>query len=509
MKIFTSAEIREIDAATIRLEPVTPAGLMERAATTLFQRVKDIVAPERKINFFVGPGNNGGDGLVLARLMHEDGYLVKVFVVETGSARSSEFHLNADRLERSGVIPVLITDSKQFPAISREEVIIDAIFGTGLRKAPAGIAAEVIRKINETSAFILSVDVPSGLFCEENNISDTGSVVMATRTVTFQFPKLSFMFAGNGKYTGTWEVIDIGLHPGTISAMHTPYHYILRESVRPLLKTRSKFDHKGTFGHALLIAGSYGKAGAAILSAGAALRTGSGLVTVHTPSSSVLAMQAALPEAMVSPDPGSSNVTTLPDLALYDAIGAGPGLGTDPDTASVLRSLLERATVPVVLDADALNILSQHTEWFELLSPRTILTPHPGEFRRLTGTESSDFDLLQEQLAFAAKHRCVVVLKGAHTSVALPDGTVYFNSTGNPGMATGGSGDVLTGMITSLLAQGYEPAEAAITGVYLHGLSGDIALRIHSEESVIAGDILMNIGRAFRETHFNSFSVYL
>jgi len=509
MKIFTSAEIREIDAATVRLEPVTPAGLMERAATTLFQQVKDIVAPERKINVFAGPGNNGGDGLVLARLMHEDGYAVRVFVVETGAARSSEFSLNAERLERSGVIPLTIADPGQVPAIGRDEVIIDAIFGTGLRKSPSGVAAGVIRRINETGAFVISVDVPSGLFCEDNQASDRDSIVRASKTLTFQFPKLSFMFAGNSDYTGEWEVTDIGLHADTISSMNTPYHYVLRETVRPMIKERNKFDHKGTYGHALLIAGSYGKAGAATLSAGAALRTGAGLVTVHTPSSAVLALQAALPEAMVSPDSGTGNVTVLPDLGPYDAIGAGPGLGTDPDTVSVLKDLLKNISVPLVLDADALNILAQNREWLDLLPPETVLTPHPGEFRRLTGTESTDFRLMQEQKDFAVRHRCVVVLKGAHTSVALPDGRVFFNSTGNPGMATGGSGDVLTGMITSLLAQGYDPSGAAVTGVYLHGLAGDIALRIHSEESVIAGDILMNIGRAFRETNFNNFNVYL
>ncbi len=509
MKIFTSAGIREIDAATVRLEPVTPAGLMERAATTLFQRVKDLVAPERKISVFAGPGNNGGDGLVLARLMHEDGYAVRVYIVETGSQRSSEFTLNAGRLESSGIRPLLLADAGQFPAIGRDEVIIDAIFGTGLRKPPAGVAAAVIKRINATGAFVLSVDVPSGLFCEDNSSVDRDAIVKAERTITFQFPKLAFMFAGNDVYTGNWEVIDIGLHPGTISGMQTPFHYSLRESIRPLLRIRSKFDHKGLLGHALLIAGSYGKAGAATLCAGAALRTGAGLVTVHTPSSAVLALQAALPEAMVSPDQGSSNVTSLPDLAQYQAVGAGPGLGTDPDTASVIRSLLANAMVPVVLDADALNILAQHRDWYDMLSARTLLTPHPGEFRRLTGTDSSDYRLMEEQVAFAERYGCVVVLKGAHTSVALPDGRVFFNSTGNPGMATGGSGDVLTGMITSLLAQGYSPADAAVAGVYLHGLSGDIALRIHSEESVIAGDILMNIGRAFRETHFNNFSVYL
>lgn len=509
MKIFTSADIREIDAATIRLEPVTPAGLMERAATTLFQRIKDLVAPERKVSIFAGPGNNGGDGLVLARLMHEDGYMVRVFVIETGSARSSEFSLNAERLERSGIMPVTIAGQDQFPVISRDEVIIDAIFGTGLRKPPSGAAASVIRLINKAGAFVISVDVPSGLFCEDNSGSDRECIVRASRTITFQFPKLSFMFAGNGEFTGEWEVIDIGLHADTISARSTPYHYTLRESVRPMLKGRNKFDHKGRFGHVLLLAGSYGKAGAATLSAGAALRAGAGLVTVHTSSASVLALQAALPEAMVSPDPGTANITTLPDLSSYQAIGAGPGLGTDPDTAEVLKELLENVTVPLVLDADALNILSQNREMIDMLPPRSILTPHPGEFRRLTASESTDFHLLQEQVLFAGRHRCIVVLKGAHTSVALPDGRIFFNSTGNPGMATGGSGDVLTGMIASLLAQGYDPGDAAIAGVYLHGLAGDIALRIHSEESVIAGDILMNIGRAFRETSFNSFSVYL
>lgn len=509
MKIFTSAEIREIDAATIRLEPVTPAGLMERAATTFFQRLKDTLPPEKKVNIFAGPGNNGGDGLVIARLLFDEGHPVRVFIVETGAAHSPEFRLNADRIERAGISPLTLADPEQFPVIGRDEVIIDAIFGTGLNKPPAGVAAEVIRKINQTGAWVVSVDIPSGLFCEDNHGADRERIVRASQTITFQFPKLSFMFAGNEDHVGKWEVIDIGLYSGTIASMPTPYHYIIRENVRPLLQRRKKFDHKGIFGHAIIIAGSYGKAGAATLAAGAALRTGAGLVTVHTPASAVLALQAALPEAMVSPDPGTGNVTVLPDLSPFDAAGVGPGLGTDPDTARVLRKLLETASIPLVLDADALNIIARNRELLEILPPCTVLTPHPGEFRRLANTESSDYRLMEEQRAFAAQHNCIVVLKGAHTSVALPGGDVYFNSTGNPGMATGGSGDVLTGMITSLLAQGYEPADAAVTGVYLHGLAGDVALRIHSEESVIAGDILMNIGRAYRETHFNSFSTYL
>lgn len=509
MKIFTANEIREIDAATVRLEPVTPAGLMERAAKTFFQRLKETVPPEKKVNVFAGPGNNGGDGLVVARLLHEEGYPVRVFIVETGASHSSEFTMNADRLVRAGISPLTIAEPDLFPALGREEVIIDAIFGTGLHRPPAGVAAEVIRRINKTGAFVISVDVPSGLYCEDNTDMKLETVVRASLTFTFQFPKLAFMFAGNDDYVGKWEVLDIGLHPATIAEKPSAFHYIMREDVRPMIVKRRKFDHKGTFGHALVLAGSYGKAGAATLAAAAALRAGAGLVTVHLPASAVIPVQAALPEAMVSPDPGERNITSLPDLEVYSALGAGPGLGTDPDTRLVLEKLLDTATVPLLLDADALNIMSINRELLDKLPPRTVLTPHPGEFRRLADTSCSDYRLMEKQRAFAARYNCIVVLKGAHTSVALPDGEIYFNSTGNPGMATGGSGDVLTGMITSLLAQGYDPADAAVTGVYLHGLAGDVALRIHSEESVIAGDILMNIGRAYRETQFSNFSMYL
>ena len=509
MKIFTSSEIREIDAATIRLEPVTPAGLMERAATALFQRLKDYVPPEKKVNVFAGPGNNGGDGLVIARLLHEDGHPVRVFIVETGSAHSNEFSMNADRLERADILPLTLADPGLFPSIGRDEVIIDAIFGTGLKKPPSGLAAEVIRKINMTGAYVVSVDVPSGMFCEKNNEADPEVIIKASLTLTFQFPKLAFMFAGNDQYVGKWEVVDIGLHSGTISEMVSRFYYVLRDDVRPMLVKRRKFDHKGVFGHALLIAGSIGKAGAATLASAAALRAGAGLVTVHAPVSGVFPVQAALPEAMVSPDPGAEYVTTVPDLSGYDAIGAGPGLGTDPDTCIMLGELLEKVTVPLLLDADALNIIARNRDLLDLIPPRTIITPHPGEFRRLTSGDISDFDLMEQQSAFAKRYNCIVVLKGAHTSVAVPEGDIFFNSTGNPGMATGGSGDVLTGMITSLLAQGFDPVDAAVTGVYLHGLAGDVALRIHSEESIIAGDILMNIGRAYRETQFTNLSMYL
>ena len=509
MKIFTSSEIREIDAATIALEPVTPGGLMERAATAAFRKIKEYIAHDNSVTVFAGPGNNGGDGLVIARLLHEEQHPVRVFIVETGASHSNEFKLNADRLARSGVASFTLADISLFPAVSRSEVIIDAIFGTGLSRPPSGIAAEVIRRINLTGANVISIDVPSGLFCEDNTDVSRDTIVRSSMTLTFQFPKISFMFAGNDDFTGRWEVIDIGLHQETINKKPSRYHYIMREDVTPMLRKRRKFDHKGTYGHALIVAGSYGKAGAATLAAGAALRTGAGLVTVHTPVAAILPVQAALPEVMVSPDPGAEFITSVPDLSKYDSAGIGPGMGTDPDTYNVLKTILETAMIPLVLDADALNIMAQNRELLRLIPPHSILTPHPGEFRRLTGEDMTDYQLLDRESRFAAEHDCILVLKGAHTSVALPDGRIFFNSTGNPGMATGGSGDVLTGMIASLLAQGYDPVRAAIAGVYLHGAAGDVALRIHSEEAVIAGDILMNIGRAFRETRFNNFSLYL
>jgi NAD(P)H-hydrate epimerase len=509
MKIFTSSDIREIDTATIRLEPVTPGGLMERAASVACQKIKEYIAPESSVTVFAGPGNNGGDGLVIARLLDEAHYPVRVYIVETGSTHSNDFRLNADRLARSGTSPFILTDPSLFPTIGRDEVIIDAIFGTGLGKPPSGIAAETIRRINLTGANVISIDVPSGLYCEDNTEVCRDTIIKASLTLTFQFPKLSFMFAGNNDFTGRWEVLDIGLHQETIQKKPTRYHYILREDVTPLLRRRRKFDHKGTYGHALIIAGSYGRAGAATLAAGAALRSGAGLVTVHTPLTAVLPLQAALPEAMVSPDQGTEFITSAPDMEKYDAAGIGPGMGTDPDSCRALKTILESAQIPLVLDADALNIIAQDRRMLKLIPKQTILTPHPGEFRRLTGKDLNDYQLLEMQIAFAEEYNCIVLLKGAHTSVAMPDGRVFFNSTGNPGMATGGSGDVLTGILTALLAQGYDPVQAAIAGVYLHGAAGDVALRVHSEEALIAGDILMNLGRAFRETRFNNFSLYL
>ncbi len=503
MKIFTAEDIRKLDAATIQLEPVASVDLMERAAFNAFRKIKMRIDPDKVVNIFAGTGNNGGDGLVLARLLASENYNVRVFVIETGASHSNDMEINLGRLNEVSIKPVIITTYKEIPECGNSEVIIDAIFGSGLTRPPSGLAAEVIQKINSSGAFIISIDIPSGLFCEDNSEADRNTIIKASYTITFQFPKLAFMFAGNSVFTGEWEVIDIGLHKETIAKMPTRFYYLEPSDVRPILRKRKKFDHKGSYGHVLLIAGSYGKAGAAILTAGAALRTGAGLVTLHVPKSAIIPVQSALPEAMVSPDPGEEIVTSIPEMNKYDSVGIGPGLGTDPDTREAFAGLLEKYRGPVVIDADALNILSHDRRMLQLLPPNSILTPHPGEFKRLTGNDLTDYKLLISQQEFAEKYNCIVILKGACTSIAYPDGRLFFNSTGNSGMATAGSGDVLTGMITSLLGQQYNPEQAALAGVSLHGLAGDCALEKQSEESLIAGDIVNSIGNAFRVVSLN------
>lgn len=500
MKIFTAGDIRQIDAATIELEPVSSVDLMERAAHKAFLKIKDRVSLSDRMIIFSGTGNNGGDGLAIARMLAEENYHVKVYVVETGAGHSPDMETNLLRLKVPGIRYEVITDKDNIPQLKTNDIIIDSIFGSGLSRPPSGIGAEVIAAINASGASVISVDIPSGLFCDDNGNADRNSIVKASYTITFQFPKLAFMFAGNAPFIGEWEVADIGLHKAFIAEKQTPYNYITSEVVAPMIRKRGQFDHKGTFGHALMIAGSYGKAGAAILSAGAALRTGVGLVTVHVPYSAITAVHSALPEAMISPDPGTEIITEIPEISRYSAIGIGPGLGTDPDTRKAFTELLEQYRKPLVIDADALNILSHDNGLLSQIPPYSILTPHPGEFRRITKSETADFVRMTEQKTLASQLNCIIILKGAHTSVALPDGSVFFNSTGNPGMATAGSGDVLTGIITSLLAQGYSPGDAAIAGVWLHGLAGDIALETESEESLIAGDIIQHIGKAFLKT---------
>jgi NAD(P)H-hydrate epimerase len=498
MKIFRSEHIRKIDEFTIKNEPILSVNLMERAAIQLFKWYTINFDRSRRIIIFTGPGNNGGDGLALARLLSVSRFNVEVCHVMVTPKTSEDWNINYRRLEKeTSVIFNAIDDAEKFPIIDHEDVIIDAIFGTGLRSPAEGLAEQVIKKINQLDCPVVSIDMPSGLFGEDNSTNNAEAIIRADFTLSFQFPKLSFMFAENDKYVGEWIVLPIGLSNEAIRSIDTPFTFVENELIQSLLRKRRKFDHKGIFGHGLLISGSYGKIGAAVLGAKAALRTGIGLITCHIPACGNQVIQTALPEAMLEIDKNERTISEITSIDNFNSVGIGPGIGTDPITQKVLHKLLLLRGQSVVIDADAINILGMNKKWLLSLGNGTILTPHVKEFERLAGKTENGYKRLEKQIEFSAKYNCHVILKGACTSVSTPEGKVFFNSTGNPGMATAGSGDVLTGIILSLLSQGYSSEYACVAGVFIHGLSGDIAAAKSGYESIIASDIIENIGNAF------------
>jgi hydroxyethylthiazole kinase-like uncharacterized protein yjeF len=498
MKIFTTRQIKEIDDFTIINEPVASADLMERAADQLLRWFLRNFDRSGRVIIFAGPGNNGGDGLALARLLSVNRFNAEVFFIRTSGNTSDDWKHNFQRLKKETTVLFNTIDSTEhFPLISSEDVVVDAIFGSGLTRPAEGLAGEVINKLNHAESVIVSIDIPSGLFGEDNGSNNPDNVIQADFTLSFEFPKLAFMFSENSKFTGEWHILPIGLSPNAIRSTKTPYFFLENDYVFSMLKKREKFDHKGKYGHGLLIAGSYGKIGASVLGARAALKTGIGLVSCHIPGCGYPIIQTAVPEAMAQVDINEKHISDIETVDPFDAIGIGPGIGTDIDTQKAFHALLTNSSKPMVIDADGINILGLNKDWLTELPHETILTPHIREFERIAGKTEDSFARMEKQAEFAAKYNCIIVLKGAHTSIASPEGKVFFNNTGNPGMATAGSGDVLTGMILSLLAQGYSPENAAVTGVYLHGLAGDIAAAKSCYESIIATDIIDNIGNAF------------
>ena len=441
-------------------------------------------------------GNNGGDGLAIARLLIKDGYhSIYPFIIRHSPKGSSDFEMNEERLKF--LAPVHhIENANQFPKIENGAIIIDAIFGSGLSRPVDGISGEIIELINKSSAKIYAVDIPSGMFCDKLN-SENDLVIRSTVTYTFHAPKLTFLLPQNEKYVPAFEVLDIGLNKEYEAAIDSPYEYIDENLVHSLIKKRTKFSNKGTYGHALICAGSYGKMGAAVLSTQAALRSGAGLVTAYVAKTGYQILQISCPEAMVLTGEDENIISQMQDFSKFSALGIGPGIGNDPATVEFMGSLLKTAGKPLVLDADALNIISANRYLRDMLPHGSILTPHPGEFKRLVGEWENDLQKLEKQIEFTEQYKVVTVVKGAHTSVSIPGGKVYFNSTGNAGMAKGGSGDVLTGVITALLAQGYAAHIASITGVYIHGLAGDEAAAHIGQTGMTARDIIHYLPTAF------------
>jgi NAD(P)H-hydrate epimerase len=467
---------------------------MERASREFVSWFVQRFDATKKIGIVCGTGNNGGDGLAIGRMLLDWGYPVSIWIVRGKVSESNDFKINLDRLKSKTEICEITTEADQ-GLFTKCDVLIDAIFGSGLSRPVEGIYAQAIRCINKTDAIVVAVDMPSGLQTDSHS---SGEIIEADYTATFQLPKLPLFFPEFFKFSGEFKVLDIGLSEGKIKSEQSSYFQITPKDCRRIVKPRKKFDHKGSYGHALLVAGSFGKIGAAVLSARAALRSGAGLVSVHIPKCGYDILQSSVPEAMASVDNGDNYFSGVDDLEKFSTIGIGPGLGQASETMEGLKKIFEAYRKPVVLDADALNIISSQEKLRSMVPEGSILTPHPKEFERLVGKWSNDFEKLEKAKNLAATLKCIILVKGAFTTIAEPNGVVYFNPTGNPGMASGGTGDVLTGILTGLMAQFYSPIQTAILGTFLHGLAGDLAAVDKGKESLIASDLIEFLPRAFK-----------
>jgi hydroxyethylthiazole kinase-like uncharacterized protein yjeF len=497
MKIFSAAQLYEADKTTVEKQKITSADLMERAGTQIFQwlhqRLNGAPVP---IHIFCGIGDNGGDGLVVGRLLIEHGYNVIVYVVNCSDKRSKNFLLNYDKIKNvTKNWPLLMKGEDDFPEINSEDIIMDAIFGIGLNRCPGGWVKKLIQYLNESKAFKLAVDIPSGLYSNAP-LEDKEAVLKANHTLTFQAPKLAFFLPETAIFAPSFDVLDIGLDLEFLHNAEPLAQLISKPEAQRFYQAREKFGHKGTYGHALIVAGSYGKMGAAILSTTAAFRIGSGMVTAFVPKCGYNILQTAIPEAMVITDKEEAFLSDISFDFEPSAIGVGMGIGKDKATVGALKKLFTDSEIPFVIDADALNNISENKDLLKLLPKHSVLTPHPGELKRLIGEWKDDYDKLEKVKKFSEKHEVVIVIKGAYTITVYGD-KLYINTTGNPGMATAGSGDALSGVITGLLSQGYDPLLASVFGVYMHGSAGDIASEQMGFEAVMAGDIIDNLGEAY------------
>lgn len=501
MQIFTGTQIQDWDKYTIEHEPIRSIDLMERASKALTEVIAKRWDKTRTFVAFAGPGNNGGDALAVARMLAEKDYKVEVFLFNTAGKLSEECSQNMRLLRNTKKVKNFTEVKQNFepPQLDEHTIVIDGLFGSGLNKPLQGGFASLVRYINASPAFVVSIDMPSGLFTEDNTDNIRQNIMRADLTLTLQQKKLAMYLADNEPYLGEIEVVDIGLSKEYVRRTPATFRLLEDSDIANLLRPRAKFSHKGTMGHALLFAGSYGMAGAAILAAKATLRSGAGKVTVHTPLCNNDILQVSVPEAILQHDAEDTFFSHNADTEDFDAVAIGPGIGQNEDTAIALMSQIRRTQCPMVLDADALNILAQHKTWLNQLPADLIMTPHPAEFDRLVGRVSNgSHDRLAKARKMAEDQKAYIILKGHYSALCCPDGETVINSTGNAGMATAGSGDVLTGIITGLLARGYTRRAACILGMYLHGLAGDIAEEVTGEESLIASDIIRMLSEAFK-----------
>lgn len=499
MKIFPTTSIKQLDALTIENEPISSIDLMERASRALVKAISERWDVDTPMTVFAGPGNNGGDALAVSRLLAGKGYKLEVYLFNTTGSLSPDCNTNKERL--AGIANIIFHEvTSQFtpPTLTADHVIIDGLFGSGLNKALSGGFAAVVKYINASSATVVAIDIPSGLMGEDNTYNVQSNIIRANLTLSLQLPKLAFLFAENEPYVGEWQLLDIGLSEEAMEDMETDFQLLENEDMPYLLISRNKFAHKGDFGRALLIAGSQGMAGASVLAAKACLRSGVGLLTVHVPFCNNNIVQTSVPEAMTQIDISETCFASAIDTDDYQAVAIGPGLGKAAETEVALMEQIAACQTPMVVDADALNLLGEKRSYIGRLPKGSILTPHPKELERLVGKCQNSYERLMKARELAKTANVHIILKGAYSAIIAPNGKCWFNTTGNPGMATGGSGDVLTGIILALLAQGYETETAARLATYVHGLAGDIACKKQGVIGMTAGDIISKLPMAWR-----------
>jgi len=496
MKIFSAAQIKACDAYTIHASGISTTDLMETAAKACYEWIVSHFTKEHLFVVLCGTGNNGGDGLALARMLHQAGFGVKAFQLLVSDDLSPDCSTNLGKLRQADAsLITMVQRNTYITDIPADIILIDAIFGTGLNRPLDEWTSAFVTHINQLPNIKIAIDMPTGIPADTADVASS-TILRADHTLSFQFYKRSFLHPETGRYTGEVHLLDIGLNPTFIAATHTNYQITDAIIAKSIWKKREPFSHKGTFGTATLTGGCHGMMGAVSLSAGAALRAGAGKVHVVAPACGYQIIQTLIPEALCT-TAGDTFINNLESIVDHGAIGIGPGMGTHQDTADALEQFLDIYKQPLVLDADALNIIAGKKDLLHKLPAGTILTPHPKEFERIFGKTMNSFLQLEQARTQAMRYNIIIVLKGRFTTVVTPEGTCWYNSTGNTGLAKGGSGDVLTGIITSLLAQHYDPAEAAILGVYLHGLAADKALEQQSIESMTARDVIEHLGKAF------------
>lgn len=501
MKFLSASQIREADAYTIKNLPISSIILMEKAASICTDWIlNNLNLKDFKINVFCGTGNNGGDGLVIARQLYLKRIEVECFIIGDPSKGSEDFRINKKELEKIGLKPEIIRSEADLSNFNNSaDFIIDALLGTGLTRPAEGLIEAVIKLINKSGAKRIAIDLPSGLYVDKKH-EPNDIIVKADYTLSFQCPKLNFVLPEYAKFVGEWYVLDIGLIQDFIDKQKSDFELITKNKIVSNFIRREKFSHKGTFGHASIVAGSYGTFGAAIMAVKACLHSGIGLCSIHTAKTGHDILQISCPEAMFHENSGETTIIPLNDYSFFQnkTIGIGPGIGLNTEVKKFLSELLDNHKKPMVFDADALTLFSESKDLLSKVPSGSILTPHPKEFERLFGSFSNDYELIELQQKWTVKLNCIIILKGAHTRISTPDGMIYINSSGNPGMAKGGSGDVLTGILTALLGQGYKPHIAALIGVYVHGYAGDLAASEKGQLGMLPTDIIDQLPTAFK-----------